>query len=745
MAREITAGVLLRLKDQFSSQIRGAGISVQGFADKAVGVANKVNQAFSGLAGTLGTLGVSIGALSAINSTINLDNRMARLGLTANASAAEVNELKRQIFETAQMPDIKLDTDSIIGALEVVMTKTGDLRFVEDNVRNIALAIQASGESGDAMGAVFAEFAKFGYSMEEILPLMNDLIAQGDQGAFTFGEFAKNAPAVFSAYSAIGTTPEHIRKANAAMQILMAGTKSAEIAVTAMNSAMAELSDPEKQRKLRMLGISVRDSGGNFRDFNDIMFDIVARAEEIGNADFFGTIFGTTSMQAVRAYITQGERMFENLVDLGDTAGLLQQKSATMADTLKANLQNLQTAFLSFADKNLTGPLQDITNLLNKLAENPEKVETAIRGITIAIGALAAVKIGAGIISFISGLNSLKSGGGLNVSGLASAGGGAGIPVHVTNWGGAAGASMMPGTGSPVAPNGNPLQPAVPLNSRDPLGAARTAVGNITGKQYAIGAAGAGIGAAFIEIPQMIGELQAIDQNATLSNRERGEAKGGAIGDATGSIIGAAAGGAAGIAAGAAVGAAVGSVVPVLGTAVGALVGAGIGALGMWLGGKAGRTVGTAIGGAVAGDDQNAARSPEAVYHGSVAAFPAAAQETPGIVQNTTNTTSTQRVNDLIVTPQGQFSTHPDDYIFAMKNPAALVNGETPLPGGIRNEIRAVERVPPALPPVVVAGEIELRSELVIDDKGYRLRQAVGKNTTPYKFAVGNAQDARLI
>jgi GTP-binding protein len=50
-----------------------------------------------------------------------------------------------------------------------------------------------------------------------------------------------------------------------------------------------------------------------------------------------------------------------------------------------------------------------------------------------------------------------------------------------------------------------------------------------------------------------------------------------------------------------------------------------------------------------------------------------------------------------------------------------------------------------ALPPVVVNGEIKLQSELLIDDKGYRLRQAVGRNTTPYKFSVGSAADARLI
>jgi hypothetical protein len=741
MAREITAGVLLKLKDQFSSKIQGAGISVQGFADKAVGVANKVNQAFSGVAGTLGTLGVSIGALSAIKSTIDLDNRLTRLGLTANASAREVNELKRLIFETARMPDIKLDTDSVISGLEVVMTKIGDLQFVEDNVRNIALAIQASGESGDAMGAVFAEFAKFGYTAEDILPLMDDLIAQGDQGAFTFGEFAKNAPAVFSAYSSIGTSPPHIRKANAAMQILMAGTKSAEIAVTALNSTMAELSDPEKQKKLRMLGIAVRDSNGDFRDFNDIMFDIVARAESMGNADFFGTIFGEQAMKSIRAYMTQGERMYDNLVNLGDTTGLLQQKSATIANTLKSNLQNLQTAFLSFADKNLTGPLQDLTGLLNKLAENPEKIEAGIKGIAIGLGALATIRIGAGIISLVASLNSLKSGGGLNVSGLTNAAGGAGIQVHVTNWGGASGASPLatgagkpPGLGSGAGSN-NPPTPG--LGNNTPLQSARTAVGNLTAKQYAGGAAAAGIGAAFVEIPQVINELREIDQDQTLTNRERGEAKGGAIGDATGSIVGAAAGGAAGIAAGATVGAAVGSVVPVLGTAVGALVGAGVGAIGMWLGGKAGRAVGTAIGGAVADDDEDAAQSPEAVYNRSAASLAAARRRSGRRLSDTD--VSAQTVNDLIVTPQGQFSTHPDDYIIAMKNPAALVNNE------MRNEIRTVERIPQAIPPVVVEGEIELHSDLTIDDKGYRLRQSVGKNTTPYKFVTGNAKNARLI
>jgi hypothetical protein len=504
---------------------------------------------------------------------------------------------------------------------------------------------------------------------------------------------------------------------------------------------MAELSDPDKQKKLRMLGIAVRDGNGDFRDFNDIMFDIVAKAKQMGNADYFGTIFGIVSMNAVRAYMTQGGRMYDSLVNLGDTTGLLQQKSAAMADTLKANLQNLQTAFLSFADKNLTGSLQDLTNLLNRLAENPEKIEDAIRNITITLGILGGVKIGAGIVSFIASLNSLKSGGGLNMSGLANAGGGAGIPVHVTNWGGSGGG--LPGlSGSPTASSGGlidqygrplasvpgtPSSPALPATggrAQQALAAGKTALKSP--KTIATGV-GAGLIAALYEVPEMLDELHDIDRDETLTDHERSEAKGGAIGDASGSIAGAAGGAIAGgvlaaMATSALAGTAIGTAIPGLGNIAGLIIGAGIGAAGYYFGSKAGRAAGRAIGGAVAGGNVDNREIDPAYNYGGY--------EYRGY---------RQPVNDLIVTPQGRFSTHPDDYIFAMKNPAALVNSE------IHGEVRTVERIPQVIPPVIVDGEIELRSELIIDDAGYRLRQSVGKNTTPYKFAVGSAKNARLI
>lgn len=610
---EIKAGILLSLKDKFSQGIKSAGSGVEAFASKASSAIQGVDKAFSGLGTAMGAVGVSLSVGAAAKEIIQLDNKLTRIGLTADASAEQVAALKQKVFDAASDSSIKIDTSSINDALDVVMTKTGDLKYAEDNIRNIAIAIQATGEQGSSIGSVFAEFQKFGYTADQITKLMDDMVKQGDQGAFTFGEFAKAGSAVISAYSPIGTAPEDIKRANAAMQIIMMGTKSAEIAVTALGSAMSELSSPDKQQKLMAIGVRVRDESGKFRDFNDIMADLLKVSEKVGNTDFLGNIFGQTTMQAIRAYGNFYEDMYPKLMDLGDTTGAMENKSAKMANTLAANLQQVQTAFVRFADAKLTAPLEKLTDLLNKLAEDPEAFNRIFTGIAVGIGSIAAVKGLASVINIVSNIASLKKGGG-NIN-IGSNIGGNGMPVYVTNWGSKAGASPFPSAGSAgnqtigKTPTGQaagtPLNAGSQGNTFQKMGgAASQALKGVTKKQMAMGGAAAGIGAALVAIPGAVNEISEINADETLNRHDKTVKKGGAIGDAAGTVVGATLGGAAGVAAGAAAGAAIGSIVPGLGTAVGALVGAGIGALGGWLGGKAGRAIGEGIGSAVAGKDE---------------------------------------------------------------------------------------------------------------------------------------------
>jgi hypothetical protein len=255
------------------------------------------------------------------------------------------------------------------------------------------------------------------------------------------------------------------------------------------------------------------------------MFDIVNKAKEMGNADYFGTIFGSLSMNAVRSYVTQGERMYSSLIDLGDTSGLMQSKAAEMAKTLESNLKNLQTAFLNFADSNLTEPLAKLTDFLNKLAEDPKRVEAVFNSIKRGFLIIGGVKIGAGVMSFLSTLRNFKGGNApvtaqskiteqLSLAGSA----GAAMPVFVTNWGGGSGAvggspllGQPPGAGGLLDQYGNPAggtPPATP--GQTPSGKQPPQAPGQTpkGKWY-LNWKGAGIAAAIaaaLTIPGMIAE-----------------------------------------------------------------------------------------------------------------------------------------------------------------------------------------------------------------------------------------------
>jgi len=584
----------------------------------------------------------------------------------------------------------------------------------------MADVIQALGISGEEAGQLFTTLFKRGVDADALKEKLNNLAEIGDRlGDMSITQFAKFLP---SLSETSGAALDNIEDMYIALNMLAKGTNRPQQALQQYQSAMDDFRNSADSIQ-RYTGFDVLNDDGELKGFAEIMETLSKFGEQTDSTAYFDKIFhlSDSTIKALRQYNNYYQETIENVGELGDTTNAIADRAGQNGGTIAASLNRLKSAASEFASSTLIKPVESLAALLN---QHPRGMEYAVKGLAAAIAALALMKTFSTVISFIGNLKTLKDGGG--VAGGLNAGGGAGIPVHVTNWGGAAGSTMMPGAGIGVPKTGGGTTPGALPSS--PLESARSAVGNLTPKQYAAGAAGAGITAAVVKIPQMVNELEAIKQDETLTNKERGAAKGGAIGDATGSIIGAAAGGAAGIAAGAAVGAAVGSVVPVLGTAVGALVGAGIGALGMWLGGKAGRKIGEGIGGAVAGDDDLGV------------AIPSEAQGSAGVSQGrAAHRRQSRQVNDLIVTPSGEFNTHPEDYIFAMKDPSSLVNNE------IRNEVRTIQFIPQAAPPVVVEGQIELKSELVINDKGYQLRQQIGKNTTPYKFAVGSAQNARLI
>jgi hypothetical protein len=169
MASDIRAGVELFLKDKFTPGIKSAGASIRDFGGQALAAADKLNGAFSGLAGTLGTLGVTIGVGAAVKTYIDLDERIVRIGTDLGLAAGKTNELKRSLYETARDPSIKMGTDALLEAVETFSGKNFDLDVIQDNLRNIGLVMKATGASGEEAANFFIESFKRGMDSDEII------------------------------------------------------------------------------------------------------------------------------------------------------------------------------------------------------------------------------------------------------------------------------------------------------------------------------------------------------------------------------------------------------------------------------------------------------------------------------------------------------------------------------------------------------------------------------------------------
>lgn len=592
----ITAGVLIRLKDQFSTGIDKASNKVSDFQNKMQGAFSKIDGILNSTASNLAALGVSIGVGATINKMIAFEDRMNKLGTVARMNAKDIetaekqmNGLSEAIYKAAMQPDVKIDANEILDAMDEIMEKTGDMDFAVNNIDNIARAVRGFNATGKDMGGLMAEFNKLGLTAEETAITLDKLYLQGNIGAFAAKDFAALGSTIMAAYSMIGSSADDIVDAGAAMQVLRQSVGSPEEAVTKLEGALSELADPEVRKALKELGwaigedFSTMNADGSMKDFNTIMMQIVEAEEKLGTG--WGKIreakiIGSDMFyEALNAYKQYGNSL-EDYLDLEDAAGKTQEAAAMNAQSLKANLQNLQTAFDGFANKNLAPKLQQVTDILNKFAENPERFEAVFNVLTAGFAIFMGAKLVNGVyntINSLRGLKNLRNGGGVVTQALASTGSSQAIPVYVTNF------SQFSSGGGVAASS---MQYNIPNSKVSKTGLLKSSLKTAGGN--------AAMGAALV-LPTVVSDFVSISNNDQLSDKEKNRAKGESVGGAVGSVAGMALGGMAGAATTAAIGAAVGSVVPGLGTAIGGIVGLGIGALGGVLGQKLGGKIGESL------------------------------------------------------------------------------------------------------------------------------------------------------
>lgn len=474
---ELRTGIVLTLSGNLEARAKRYGQALDGFSRRGQRSMAVLRRSMDVMGAGLDRLGNRYTALlsgaagvGAAKMVMDLEMRFTRLGIQANASAEQVAKLKQAIYEAAQAPDIRVDPGEITSAIEAIIEKTGDLKFAESNMRNIGLAIQATGAAGQDIGEILAEFQKMDIkSPDKVLEALDVLNVQGKEGAFTLQNLATLGPRVITAYTATGRSgAEALREMGAALQVIRMGTGSSEMAATAFEAVLRTLTDPKKIKDLQQLaGISVFDpeklKAGQrvLRPINELMVDIIQRTK--GDKVKLGTIFDAEAVRAFNQAAGEFQRTgrldsLEKFMSVHADGTATMKDSGRAATTASAAMTNLYTAWEKFADGTLTAPIQSLADALNSL--DPKTVNTWLK-----IGGGVAAVLGAAVVGrkvfkagkWVAGALGGKAG----AAGTAGAAAGLGgmplpLPVYVVNkrmsltpdaWGGGAKGGAKAGAG----------------------------------------------------------------------------------------------------------------------------------------------------------------------------------------------------------------------------------------------------------------------------------------------------------
>jgi hypothetical protein len=380
---------------------------------------------------------------------IGLEKRFERIGIQADISSDQVDSLKKEIYATAQAANRRIDPSELTAAVEEIVEKTGDLKFAQDNLDNLAASISATGAMGRDIGGLAAEFQKMDIKQPKLVAEALDILTvQGKEGAFTLENLATLGARVTTAYTAMGRTGvPAIREMGAALQVIRQGTGTSEMAATAFEALLRTLSDPEKVKVLQSGGIQIfepdalKNGQEILRPINELMEEIVKRTS--GKKTILGKIFDAEAVRAFNAALGEFNRTgemesLERFYNVQADGTTIQRDSARAAKTADAAMQSLYTAWQKFADANLTQHIQSLAGAIDQL--EPETVDRVIKSIVYGITALAGLSVLSKSARVIKGAADVFGKGKGGVPGKLSSA--MATPVWVVNM---PGGGMMPG------------------------------------------------------------------------------------------------------------------------------------------------------------------------------------------------------------------------------------------------------------------------------------------------------------
>ncbi len=401
MANEVT----LRIgadPTKLKNGLKQSSAAIDSFGYKARASIARVGSSIKGLADRMVTpfnslvLGGGLGM--AIKNVGDLSEALMYYGFAAKKSDADTKVFRDSLHKTAVETGVA--ANEILNGVSKIGEITGKFDFAEEMGANLAKAAKASGASVEDLASVAASLSgSMGYGADQVQKAFNALIIQGEAGSFTLKGFASQGRALLASASSAGIkTSEQFAKFGSFLQIVNEKIKSEAETTTSVSTLFSELIDKagDIQKKF---GVKVLDKNKEMREFDVIIKEIMEKTG--GKLNKLSPVFGASSMKAIYPLIAEYKNGWERMDQIAKdgiegmtNTSVLQKYYEKASNSFNGNIGKMTAVAHKFADENLTGPVESLTNALKFLNEHQGIVTAGFTTMKYAALALGAVKIG---------------------------------------------------------------------------------------------------------------------------------------------------------------------------------------------------------------------------------------------------------------------------------------------------------------------------------------------------------------
>lgn len=316
---------------------------------------------------------------SAVKDFAAVERQMTRIGITADASAAETESAFRRMQQVSKQ--MALPLDSAVSAVDTLVSSGLSLKEAMDFLPSVLATAQASGSATeDIANTAIKAASALKIEASEMQRAFDIMVMGGKAGQFELKDMATYIPELANSFASLGYTGEDgLKQLIALLQTIREDTGSASAAATQAQNIFGKMFTEETAKKFSNFGINLRkEMDAAKKSGEDAVSAFVRISKEALDGDLSKLPLLFTDQEfrlGMQSLITSADsyKKFIDAVNSAEVDGTVQRDLKRVIDDtqgsidkLSASWDQLMKSFGSKASKVVVPVIDSIVNATNK-------------------------------------------------------------------------------------------------------------------------------------------------------------------------------------------------------------------------------------------------------------------------------------------------------------------------------------------------------------------------------------------